>query len=85
MCTNTLCMVDIKQKFREEKGMDVYVIEGTSGSFSNVYVKWLEQQLSSDNPNQQRELLITTLICTIDSLLPEDHLIRLSNSYRKLK
>ena len=35
--------------------------------------------------SNQRELLITTLICTIDDLLPEDHWIRLSNSYRKLK
>ena len=34
---------------------------------------------------KQREMLITTLICTIDELLPEDHFVRLSNSYKKLK
>jgi hypothetical protein len=37
------------------------------------------------NEKKRRELLITTLICTIDDLLPEDHWIRLGNSYRKLK
>lgn len=34
---------------------------------------------------KRSELLITTLLIGIDELLPEDHFIRLSNSYRKLK
>ena len=49
--------MDIKQKFREEKNMDVYAKDVTDGSFSNIYVKWLEQQLLLHNVSQQRELL----------------------------
>ena len=37
------------------------------------------------NEKKRSELLITTLIVTIDELLPEDNWVRLSNSYRKLK
>ena len=43
------------------------------------------KKITTHDINQQRELLIATLICTIDDLLPEDHFIRLSNSYKKLK
>ena len=51
-------VMDIKQKFREEKDMDVYAKDVTDGSFSNIYVKWLEQQLLLHNVSQQSELLL---------------------------
>ena len=38
--------MDIKQQFREEKNMDVYATNVNDGSFSNVYVKWLEAKLT---------------------------------------
>jgi len=38
--------MDIKQEFREEKNMDVYATNVNDGSFSNVYVKWLEAKLT---------------------------------------
>ena len=38
--------MDIKQEFREEKDMDVYSTNVNDGSFSNVYVKWLEAKLT---------------------------------------
>ena len=38
--------MDIKQEFREEKNMDVYAINVNDGSFSNVYVKWLEAKIN---------------------------------------
>ena len=56
--------MDIKQKFREEKNMDVYARDVTDGSFSNIYVKWLENQLllknklkihSGEQPTMSRE------------------------------
>ena len=53
--------MDVKQKFREEKNMDVYAKDVTDGSFSNIYVKWLEQQLLLHNVSQQRELLLAFL------------------------
>ena len=39
--------MDIKQKYREETNLDVYPkgILGVGASFSNEYVKWLEEQL----------------------------------------
>jgi len=39
--------MDIKQIYREETGNDVYprTILGVGASFSNDYVKWLEEQL----------------------------------------
>ena len=37
--------MDIKQKFREEKNTTVYAKDVSDASFSNVYVKWLEEQL----------------------------------------
>ena len=46
----------------------------------------LEARLEDLKDEKKRsELLITTLLIGIDELLPEDHFIRLSNSYRKLK
>ena len=38
--------MDIKQEFREEKNMDVYAMNVNDGSFSNVYVKWLEAKIN---------------------------------------
>jgi hypothetical protein len=38
--------MDIKQEFREEKNMDVYATNVNDGSFSNIYVKWLEAKLT---------------------------------------
>ena len=38
--------MDIKQEFREETDMDVYASYGNNGSFSNVYVKWLEAKIN---------------------------------------
>jgi hypothetical protein len=49
--------MDIKQEFREEKNMDVYATNVNDGSFSNVYVKWLEAKLTLTDVSQQRELL----------------------------
>jgi tRNA(Ile2) C34 agmatinyltransferase TiaS len=48
--------MDIKQEFREEKNMDVYATNVNDGSFSNVYVKWLESKLTLTDVSQQREL-----------------------------
>ena len=43
--------MDIKQKYREETNLDVYPkgILGVGASFSNEYVKWLEEQLRIAN------------------------------------
>ena len=51
--------MDIKQKYREETNLDVYPkgILGVGASFSNEYVKWLEEQLRIGVVSQQRELL----------------------------
>jgi hypothetical protein len=38
--------MDIKQEFREEKNIDVYAMNVNDGSFSNVYVKWLEAKIN---------------------------------------
>ena len=38
--------MDIKQEFREAKNMDVYAMNVNDGSFSNVYVKWLEAKIN---------------------------------------
>jgi hypothetical protein len=38
--------MDLKQEFREEKNMDVYAMNVNDGSFSNVYVKWLEAKIN---------------------------------------
>ena len=54
----------------------------------NLGAKNLELEASIEelkNEKKRSELLITTLIVTIDELLPKDHWVRLSNSYRKLK
>ena len=53
--------MDIKQQFREEKNMDVYATNVNDGSFSNVYVKWLEAKLtltdvSSSLPTKKYEI-----------------------------
>ena len=50
--------MDIKQKYREETNLDVYPkgILGVGASFSNEYVKWLEEQLRIAVVGQQREL-----------------------------
>ena len=40
--------MDIKQEFREEKNMDVYAMNVNDGSFSNVYVKWLEDKINKE-------------------------------------
>tara|TARA_R100001369_G_scaffold77254_1_gene106575 strand:- start:119 stop:361 length:243 start_codon:yes stop_codon:yes gene_type:complete len=50
--------MDIKQEFREEKDMDVYSTNVNDGSFSNVYVKWLEAKLTLTDVSHRRELLI---------------------------
>lgn len=44
-------IMDIKQKYREEKGIEPYcrTKSGTyvkAGSYSDEYVRWLEEQLS---------------------------------------
>ena len=49
--------MDIKQEFREEKNMDVYATNVNDGSFSNVYVKWLEAKLTLTDVVRQSELL----------------------------
>lgn len=54
----------------------------------NLGAKNLELEANIEelkNEKKRSELLITTLIVTIDELLPKDHWVRLSNSYRKLK
>ena len=50
--------MDIKQKYREETSLEVYA--GTSEkypSYSDKYVKWLEEQLRIGVVSQQRGLL----------------------------
>jgi hypothetical protein len=49
--------MDIKQEFREEKNMDVYATNVNDGSFSNVYVKWLEAKLTLTDVGKGTELL----------------------------
>ena len=51
--------MDIKQEFREAKNMDVYAMNVNDGSFSNVYVKWLEAKINytrccTELPNKQK-------------------------------
>jgi len=57
----------------------------TSYNLTMNSINILEKQLTLTDISQQREDLITTLICTIDDLLPEDHWVRLCNSYKKLR
>jgi hypothetical protein len=54
--------MDIKQKFREENNMDVYAKDVTDGSFSNIYVKWIEQQLLLHNVVQAKPEKVCELI-----------------------
>ena len=49
--------MDIRQEFREEKNMDVYATNVNDGSFSNVYVKWLEAKLTLTDVVRQSEQL----------------------------
>ena len=58
---------------------------GKTNEYFYDYFESEKKQLPIHVVSNRRELLITTLICTIDDLLPEDHWIRLSSSYRKLK
>jgi hypothetical protein len=51
--------MDIKQEFREEKNMDVYATNVNDGSFSNIYVKWLEAKLTFTD-------VVASLLC-VDS------------------
>ena len=78
--------MDVKQKFREEKNMDVYAKDVTDGSFSNIYVKWLEQQLLLHNVSQQRELFNAILDFSEDlPLCTEDyHRSELWEKYKAL-
>lgn len=50
--------MDIKQKYREETGKDVYPkgILGVGSSFSDEYVFWLEQQLGETEQLSDEEL-----------------------------
>ena len=57
--------MDIKQQFREEKNMDVYATNVNDGSFSNIYVKWLEAKLTLTDVSQQREML-DAFVCTME-------------------
>ena len=52
--------MDIKQEFREEKNMDVYAINVNDGSFSNVYVKWLEAKLIET----EEQLILSGVVST---------------------
>jgi len=65
--------MDIKQEFREEKNMDVYATNVNDGSFSNVYVKWLEAKLTLTDVSQQRELLIAFSECVVKDVTRKGH------------
>ena len=54
-------MKDVKQEFREETDMDVYASYGNNGSFSNVYVKWLEAKLTLKSVNNCDNKIINKL------------------------
>jgi len=72
--TKILRSKHISDQLKGELTNDVFKIEKLVNKTNDIH-----------NVSQKRELLITTLITTIDELLPKDHFIRLSNSYRKLK
>ena len=55
--------MDIKQEFREEKNMDVYATNVNDGSFSNIYVKWLEAKLTLTDVVGQSEQLVCDNKC----------------------
>ena len=45
--------MDLKQEYREETNLDIYVLDSLSSEFyiSNHYVKWLEDVIKSYQTN----------------------------------